>query len=508
MSGYLEGTDRGQTTLFPDRLEDWICEDNPVRVVDLFVGEIDLAEFGFGRTSPASTGRPGYHPSVLLKLFIYGYLNRVPSSRALEREAGRNVEVIWLTGQLAPDHKTIADFRRDNGDAIRKTCAQFVELCRRIGVLKGDRVAIDGSKFKALNNRDKNFTAGKIASRIAHLEASVERYIDEMARIDRQEEGEARMEKLAHLHRRYGRIRQEIQRLQNIDQALKDGPDNQISLTDPDSRSMATSAKGSGFVGYNAQAAVDTKTHLIVTHDVINDGHDREQLSPMAKGVKTALGRDEMSAVADKGYFSGREILACHETGITTTLPRPETSGNRSNGMYVKADFAYVADADVYRCLAGETLTYRYTTEEAGPVVRRYWTNVCQACPLRARCTTGKERRITCWEHEHLIEAMHDRMSRDPALMGLRRSTVEHPFGTIKAWMGATHFRMRRRSSRGRIDPLIADSPALRERVNPVRSRDAGNSMLSKDIVDCAVSRSFRTDRVDPTPSFRIQKRG
>lgn len=388
---------------------------------------------------------------------------------ALEWEAGRNVEVIWLTGRLAPDHKTIAEFRRDNGDAIRKTCAQFVELCRRIGVLKGDRVAIDGSKFKAVNNRDKNFTAGKIASRIAHLEASVERYIDAMVRIDRQKEGEARMEKLAHLHRRYGRIRQEIQRLQNIDQALKDGPNNQISLTDPDSRSMATSAKGSGFVGYNAQAAVDTKTHLIVTHDVINDGHDREQLSPMAKGAKTALGRDEMSAIADKGYFSGREILACHENGITTTLPRPETSGNRSNGMYVKADFAYVADADVYRCLAGETLTYRYTTEEAGPVVRRYWTNVCQACPLRARCTTGKERRITCWEHEHLIEAMHDRMSRDPALMGLRRSTVEHPFGTIKAWMGATHFRMRRRSSRGRIDPLIADSPALRERVNPVR---------------------------------------
>jgi hypothetical protein len=251
------------------------------------------------------------------------------------------------------------------------------------------------------------------------------------------------MEKLANLHRRYGRIRQEIQRLRDMDRVLKESADSQISLTDPDARSMATSAKGSGFVGYNAQAAVDAETHLIVTHDVINDGHDREQLSPMAKEAKAALGRDEMRVVADKGYFSGREILACHQDGITTTLPRPETSGNRKKDMYVKADFAYEADADVYRCPAGETLTYRYTTEEKGLVVRRYWASVCQTCPLKSRCTTGKQRRITRWEHEHLVEAMHDRMSRDPALMGLRRSTVEHPFGTIKAWMGATHFRMR-----------------------------------------------------------------
>ena len=443
MSGYIEGTDRGQMTLFPDRLEDWIGEDNPVRVADIFVDEVDLAELGFDRMAPALTGRPGYHPSVLLKLFIYGYLNRVPSSRALEREAGRNVEVMWLTGRLAPDHKTIADFRRDNGPAIRKTCAQFVELCRRVGVLKGDCVAIDGSKFKAVNNRDKNFTKGKIASRIAHLEASIDRYLKEMVRIDRQEEGEARAQKIANLAQRSDRIRQEIQRLQAIDRALKDAPDSQISLTDPDARSMATSARGSGFVGYNAQAAADTETHLIVTHDVINDGHDREQLSLMSKEAKAALGRDEMHVVADKGYFSGREILACHEDGITTTLPRPETSGNRKKGMYVKADFAYDADADVYHCPAGETLTYRYTTEEKGLVLRRYWASVCQTCPVKARCTTGKQRRITRWEHEHLVEAMHDRMSRDPALMGLRRSTVEHPFGTIKAWMGATHFRMR-----------------------------------------------------------------
>jgi len=444
MLGYIEGMDRGQATLFPDRLEDWIGEDNPVRVIDLFVDEIDLAGLGFGRTVPATTGRPGYHPSVLLKLFIYGYLNRVPSSRALEREAGRNVEVMWLTGRLAPDHKTIADFRRDNGPAIRRTCAQFVELCRRIGVLKGDCVAIDGSKFKAVNNRDKNFTKGKIKSRTAHLVASIERYLDEMVRIDRQEEGEVRAEKIANLAQRCERIRQEIERLVDMGEALRQSPDSQISLTDPDSRSMATSAKGSGFVGYNAQSAVDTETHLIVAHDVINAGHDRDQLSPMAKGAKAVLRRDEMSAVADKGYFSGREILACYEDGITTTLPRPETSGNRKKGMYVKADFAYDTEVDVYRCPAGEALTHRYTTEEGGLVVRRYWTNTCQTCPVKAHCTTGKERRITRWEHEHLVDEMRDRMSSEPALMKLRRSAVEHPFGTIKAWMGATHFRMRR----------------------------------------------------------------
>lgn len=243
--------DRDQVTLFPDRVEDWIDEDSLVRVVDLFVDELDLADLGFARTSHARTGRPGYHPSVLLKLFIYGYLNRVPSSRALEREAGRNVEVMWLMGRLIPDHKTIAEFRRDNGAAIRKTCAGFVQICRQIGVLKGDCVAIDGSRFKAVNNRDKTFTKGKIAIRIAHLEAGIDRYLKEMVRIDRQDKGEAREEKIANLAQRYGRIRQEIERLQEMDQALNDAPDGQISLTDADARAMATSARGSGLIGYN-----------------------------------------------------------------------------------------------------------------------------------------------------------------------------------------------------------------------------------------------------------------
>ena len=440
MAGFIDGIDREQGTLFPERLEDWIGEDHLVRVVDLFVDELDLRALGFERCAPARTGRPGYHPSVLLKLFIYGYLNRIPSSRRLEREAGRNVELMWLTGRLAPDHKTIADFRRDNGPAIRRTCAQFVDLCRRIGVLKGNCVAIDGSKFKAVNNRDRNFTKGKIASRLAHLEADVERYIQEMVRIDRQEEGEARAEKVAHLASRYGRIRQEIARLKAMDEALADAPDGQISLTDPDARAMATSARLSGLVGYNVQSAVDTETHLIVAHEVTNQGFDRAQLSPMAAAAKAVLGRETLHAIADKGYFSGAEVLACDKVGITVTVPRPETSGNRGKGMFVKADFLYDPERDVYRCPAGSDLTYRYTREEGGLQVGRYWTNECQNCPVRHRCTSGKERRITRWEHEHLIDEMRGRLGRDPDLMTLRRCTVEHPFGTIKAWMGTTHF--------------------------------------------------------------------
>ena len=298
MAGFIDGIDREQVTLFPDRLEDWIDEAHLVRVVDLFVEGLDLPALGFERCVPARTGRPGYHPAMLLKLFIYGHMNRIPSSRRLEREAGRNVELMWLTGRLVPDHKTIADFRRDNGVAIRRTCAQFVELCRRIGVLKGDCVAIDGSKFKAVNNRDRNFTKNKIASRLAHLEADVSRYVDDMARIDHQEEGEARADKVAHLARRYGRIRQEIARLKAMKQALTEAPDGQISLTDPDARAMATSARHSGMVGYNVQTAVDTETHLIVAHDVTNQGFDRDQLRPMAAAARKALRRDDLHAIS------------------------------------------------------------------------------------------------------------------------------------------------------------------------------------------------------------------
>lgn len=444
MSGYIEGVDRAQVALFPERLEDWIVEDHPVRVIDAFVDALDLSTAGFQRTAPAQTGRPGYHPSVLLKLFIYGYMNRIGSSRRLEREAGRNVEVMWLTGRLVPDHKTIADFRKDNGPAIRKTCARFVELCRQIGVLAAGTVAIDGSKMKGVNHRDRNFTSGKVKLRIEHLERSASRYLEEMERTDRQEQCQATLRKVDRLKEKLDRVRQEVRRLEGIARRLKDTPDGQISLTDPDARSMATYGKGTGLVGYNVQTAVDAETHLIVAHEVTNVVHDRAQLAPMAKAAKAVLNVEELDVVADRGYFSSIELLACDEAGITPTVPRPETSGNRKKGMFVKADFFYDAATDTYTCPAGRTLTYRYTREENGLMHRRYWQNDCQFCRLRTRCTTGKERRITRWEHEHLIEAIYARMDENPELMRIRRCTVEHPFGTIKAWMGATHFQMRR----------------------------------------------------------------
>jgi len=443
MKRFVEGTDRGQSTLLPECLDDWISEDNPVRVIDVFVDELDLAEVGFGRVDPKATGRPSYHPSVLLKLYIYGYLNRVQSSRRLEREAGRNVEVMWLTGRLVPDHKTISDFRKDNGRAIRQVCARFVALCRTLGLLAEASVAIDGSKFKAVNRRDRNFTRAKMKRRLEQIDESVARYLHQLDSADRQEPSLAHTTKTPRLKEKIAKLRQEMQRLETLKARMLKTPDQQISLTDPDARSMATSGRGSGVVGYNVQAAVDTKHHLMVAHDVTNVGTDRSQLSAIAKETKATLETDRLDVVADRGYFNSAEILACEEAGITVTLPKPQTSGNKIKGRFVKQDFVYVAGEDVYICPAGERLVYRYTNEQDGLALRRYWTNVCQRCAIKDQCTTGKERRITRWEHEYVLEAVQQRLDKHPEKMRVRRETVEHTFGTIKSWMGSTHFKMK-----------------------------------------------------------------
>ena len=444
MKRFVEGIDRDQATLFPECLEDWVEEDNAVRLIEAFVEGLDLGDLGFKRVDPRATGRPSYHPSVLLKLYIYGYLYRVQSSRRLEREAGRNVEVMWLTARLVPDHKTIADFRKDNGPAIRKVCAQFVALCRQLGLLAKASVAIDGSKFKAVNNRDRNFTAAKMKRRLAQIEESVARYLHQLDSADRQEPSAALELRTMRLKEKIAKLKEEMGRLKALDAERQASPDQQISLTDPDARSMATSGRGSGMVGYNAQAAVDTEHHLIVTHEVTNEGNDRSQLSPMAKQTKAALEVDGLDVVADRGYFDSEEILACDRAGVTVTLPQPQTSGNRSKGRFVKADFRYLPDEDVYICPAGERLQYHYTNEERGLTLRRYWTNACQHCAIKDQCTTGKERRISRWEHEEVLEAVQRRLDENPEAMRARRETVEHPFGTIKARMGATHFLMKR----------------------------------------------------------------
>ncbi len=332
MNRFIEGVDRNQVTLFPDRLQDWIDDDNPVRVVDAFVDALNLNQLGFERASAAETGRPGYHPSVLLKLYIYGYLNRVQSSRRLEREAGRNVEVMWLLGRLIPDHKTIADFRKDNGGAVRKVCSQFVALCREIGLLSSASVAIDGSKFKAVNNRDRNFTKAKMARRMKQIDDSVSRYLHQLDSADRQEPTAAITSRVNRLQEKMSKLREEMQRLQGLEKQMMASPDEQISLTDPDARSMATSGRGSGVVGYNVQAAVDTEHHLIVAHEVIQSGSDRASLTPMAEQAKEALGVDKLDVVADRGYFSAEQIKDCADAGVTPTLPKPMTTGIRAKG--------------------------------------------------------------------------------------------------------------------------------------------------------------------------------
>src|SRR5437660_3392594 len=297
MKRFVEGTDRGQNTLFPECLEDWIHEDNPVRVIDVFVDELDLGELGFGGVDPEATGRPSYHPSMLVKLYIYGYLNRVQSSRRLEHEAGRNVEVMWLTRRLAPDHKTIADFRKDNGRAIRQVCARLVALCRTMGLLTQASVAIDGSKFKAGNNRDKNFTRAKMERRITQIEESVARYLQQLDSADRQEPSEALKTKTDRLREKIEKLKEQMQRLEILKVKMLATPDQQISLTDPDSRSMATSGRGSGVVGYNVQVAVETTHHLIISHEVINEGSDRSQLSSVAKQAKATLDVEKLDVV-------------------------------------------------------------------------------------------------------------------------------------------------------------------------------------------------------------------
>ncbi len=334
MGRFVEGADRSQLTLLPECLDDWVSEDNAVHVIDVFVEALDLHGMGFERVIAKETGRPAYHPTVLLKLYIYGYLNRVQSSRRLEREACRNIEVMWLIGRLAPDHKTIADFRRDNGAAIRKVCAKFIALCRQMGLLQSPSVAIDGSKFKAVNNRDRNFTHAKMARRMAQIEEGVGRYLRQLDSADRQEPSEAISIKTTRIKKKIARLKQEMSRLELLDAQMRDTPDQQISLTDPDARSMATSGRGSGVVGYNVQVAVDTEHHLIVTHEVINVGNDRGQLARMSKQAKEVLEVDKLDAVADRGYFDGEEILACKEAGVAVTLPKPMTSNAKAEGRF------------------------------------------------------------------------------------------------------------------------------------------------------------------------------
>jgi transposase len=443
MKRFVEGEDRNQVTLLPECLDDYIGEDNPVRVIDIFIEELDLTGLGFEGVAPADTGRPAYHPAVMLKIYVYGYLNRLQSSRRLERETQRNVELMWLTGRLTPDFKTIADFRKDNGEAIRRVCRQFVELSRQLGLLDEAMVAIDGSKFKAVNNRDKNFTPHKLKARVRQLEESIARYLADLDRADR-DPTSLPAARVSQLKEKIAAVKAHIRKLGKIERQMLQAPDQQVSLTDPDARSMATSGRGTGIVGYNVQTAVDTKSHLIVAHEVTNVGHDGTQLFSMAKQARSAMGTEELTALADRGYFKSEEILDCDQAGMTPLVPKPLTSNSKADGRFDKRDFVYIAEDDEYRCPAGQRAIRRFTTIEHGMTLNKYWSSACPRCPLKAQCTTSNYRRIARWEHEAVLDAMQQRLDQQPDAMKLRRQTVEHPFGTLKSWMGSTHFLTKR----------------------------------------------------------------
>lgn len=437
MKRFIVGDDREQGLLFPDRLADFVHEDNPVRAVDAFVDALDLFELGF--TDAAITGRPGYHPSVLLKIYVYGYLNRIQSSRRLELEAGRNVELMWLLGRLAPDFKTIADFRRDNSKAIRNVCSQFVMLCRQVGLLDGNVVAIDGSKFKAVNNRDQNFTPAKLQRRMEDIEANIERYLSKLDDADRNEPS-LPAAKVERLQERIVKLKEQMVELKAIKAEVQQAPDAQISLTDPDARSMRH--RGGGMVGYNVQTAVDTEHHLIVAHEVTSSGSDRGQLVKMSNQACAVLETEEITIVADRGYYSGEQLLECANNGIITYIPRPLTSSGTKRGFFIKQDFTYDNKNDVYICPAGQHLAkgaHRSDRQSSEISIYRNLT-ACANCHLKPRCTTQKLRRIRRWEHEGVLDDIERRLQEKPDAMTIRRATVEHPFGTLKAWMGYTHF--------------------------------------------------------------------
>jgi transposase len=437
MKRFIEGADRNQVMLLPESVEDYVGPDNPVRVVDAFVEQLDLREMGFESTDPLATGRPAYHPSVMLKIYVYGYLNRIQSSRRLEHETQRNVELMWLTGQLKPDFKTIANFRKDNGRAIRKVCRQFIVLCRQLNLFTQTLVAIDGSKFKAVNNRDKNFTDAKMKRRMAQVNESIERYLRSMDSADRAEPEIAELKK-GRLQEKIEALKEQMARLKEIDAQMRAAPDKQVSLTDPDARSMKN--REGGIVGYNVQAAVEAEHHLIIAHEVTNDGLDRHQLSSMAGKAKEAIGTSELTVVADRGYFKSEEILECTQSGIIPLVPKSMTSNSLAAGRFDKQDFIYVAEDDEYRCPAGERAVYRFTSMEDGLPTDTYWSSACPRCALRTQCTTSNYRRIKRWKNEAVLDDMQERLDRQPDSMRVRRRTVEHPFGTLKFWMGAVHF--------------------------------------------------------------------
>ena len=435
---YIAGADRTQAVLLPDVLDDFVGADHPVRFLDAFVAQLDLAALGFRRAVPADTGRPGYDPGDLLRLYLYGYLHRIRSSRRLEQETHRNVELMWLLRRLAPDFKTIADFRREHPAAVKRVGREFILLCQRLDLFGGELLAIDGSKFRAVNARDRHYSAKRLAQLCQTIDATLARYLQQLDGHD-QHEPVVATRRAAELQARIAALQQRREGYEALQQHLTATGETGCSLTDPDSRPMVS---GLGVeICYNVQTAVDAKHKLIVAETVTNAAADRAQLSPLALAAQAVLQAPALVVVADRGYYHGAEIKACLDAGITPLVPRPLTSANARRGLFTKDDFRYDATQDVYRCPAGATLTRRFTSVELGRTIHTYRTAACGRCRLKARCTRSPDgRKLTRWLHEDLLDAMAQRLRDQPDLIRQRATLAEHPFGTMKRAMDQGYF--------------------------------------------------------------------
>lgn len=439
---HIQGSDRGEVLLLPEALDDYITPENPVRFIDAFVARLDLAAHGFKHAVLHDTGRPPYHPGDLLRLYLYGYLNRLRSSRRLEREAARNLELIWLLRKLRPDFKTIADFRKDNGRGIKAVCREFTLLCRQLELFGGELVAIDSTKIKAQNSKQRNYSQARLRALLEEIESKVSSYLGALDQADRQESAGAAAQpelNVTELKQKIAQLQERRAEYQELSKALEESGATQVSLTDPDSRAMSM-GQGST-IGYNVQAAVDAKHSLVLDTEITTTTSDLNALGTMALKAQEAVGKNDLNVVADKGYYNGKEVLACDTVGVTAYVSKPLTSANAARGLYGKESFRYDAEKNCYHCPAGKTLTYRFSTHELGRPIHYYRASECKQCPLRTKCTRNKANRtITRLAFEEVQEAMEQRVRANPQIMRRRKAIIEHVFGTIKRAFGYDHF--------------------------------------------------------------------
>jgi transposase len=454
LSDYVEGSDRRQALILPDTIDDYVEEENEVRFIDAFVDTLELVQLGFTHSEPKDEGRPPYDPGDMLKLYLWGYLNRVRSSRKLERECHRNLEVIWLMRKLTPDFWAISEFRKQNVERIKGVFREFVSFLQDIDLVEGELASIDGSKMKACNSRKRNFTKKSLELKLKRVEAKVERYMRELEQNDEANDEEEHYEDKELIKKRNDYLRAKLEKLkkakkelEEVQQKMVESGKSEVSLTDPESKLMKNNGKIE--VCYNAELSVDSKKHIIVNYDVTNESNDANQLAPMARSTKEILGVEKLDVTADTGFADMAQIKDCIDNGITPYLPATKLDGSSTGGPRIpdpsyfgKEKFAYGQERDIYVCPAGNEMAFRnIETHHGGRIVRVYMTDACRRCPFMARCTnSNRGRRMVRWEHQEIIEGLLERTRKEPEKLEERMKLAEHPFGTIKRAFNQGYF--------------------------------------------------------------------